>query len=99
MGKVEAALDSAGNSLPGFTATELSFEAFNGEVCDVIEHASTDMKKGERALVTCVREAIPKVVEKRLGISALKVDQVCLRLELVDFVKAKDCWSMSNEEK
>jgi len=98
--KVEAATDAAGGALQGFSGpSELKFEAGLGEVCDVIERAITDMKKGERALVTCTAATAPKAAEAKLGLSSIKADTVILTLELLDMTKVKDSWNMSDEDK
>lgn len=96
--KVEAATDGSGAPLPGFVgATDLTFDSMAGDVCDVLEAASKEMKKGERALVTC---SVPsKACEAKLGLGEVKADKVIYTLELVDITKGEDVWSMSNENK
>merc|ERR1719436_630032 len=48
---VEAATDGS-SPLAGFHAKVLEFTAGNGEVCDGLESAAVEMKKGEKAVVT-----------------------------------------------
>merc|ERR1712151_1405760 len=93
---VESATDGA-NALPGFTAKALEFTAGNGEVCDALEFAAAEMKKGEQAVLTI---AVPKLVaEAQLGLKDIAAEKVVLKLHLQDFEKAKDTWNLSEEEK
>jgi FKBP-type peptidyl-prolyl cis-trans isomerase len=94
--KVDAATDGA-SALAGFVATTLEFTAGNGQVCDALESVVMDMKKGEKAVLTCVNPS--HCVEEKLGLKEIKAEKVVLFLELVDFEKAKDTWNMSEEEK
>ena len=48
---VETATDGT-NPIAGFTAKVLEFTAGDGEVCDALELAAAEMKKGERAVLT-----------------------------------------------
>mmetsp|Transcript_145378 Transcript_145378/g.279022 ORF Transcript_145378/g.279022 Transcript_145378/m.279022 type:complete len:679 (-) Transcript_145378:39-2075(-) len=86
------------NPLPGFSGPkELTLFCGNGDVCDALESAVREMKKGERALVTCT---VPvKCLEPRLGLSEVMADKVVFDLEMLDFDKDKEMWAMSNEEK
>jgi len=93
---VEAATDGA-TSLPGFAPKHLEFTAGNGEVCDALECAVSEMKKGERAVVTVTRVALAE--EPQIGLAGLKAEKVVLTLVMPEFEKAKDTWSMSEEEK
>lgn len=94
--KVDSAVDGAGQPLAGFTAKTLEFVSGNGDVSDAIECVSVEMKKGERAIVTCCPPpaSIPEV-----GLSAVGADKVVLTMSLEDFEKGKDTWTMSEEEK
>lgn len=56
-----------------------------------------EMKKGERALVTVAKVAL--AAEEQLGLKDVTAQSVVFTIELVDFEKAKDTWSMSEEEK
>lgn len=95
--KVLSATDGE-KPLPGFTPATLEFAAGGGEVCDCIEFAVVEMKKGEVAHVTCTRPAL--CAEAKVGLKeAPKCSTVVLALELEDFEKAKDTWSLSEEEK
>jgi len=93
---VTAATDGS-TALPGFTPKTLDFTAGNGEVCDALECAVAEMKKGEKAVVTVT---VPSLAEEaQLGLRAVAADRVVFSLELTEFEKAKDTWSMSEEEK
>jgi len=96
---VEAAVDASGSPLPGFSAKVLEFTVGNGEVCDALEFATIDMKKGERAFLTVTGNCSSTVAEAQLGLKDLKADEVKLTLEMQDWEKAKDTWSLSEEEK
>jgi len=86
------------NPLPGFCGPKsLYFACGNGDVCDALECAAAEMKKDERSLVTCT--AMSKCCEPRLGLSEIKAEKVVFSLELVEFEKGRDQWSMGNEEK
>jgi len=94
---VECATDGSA-ALPSFAAKTLEFTAGNGEVCDALEFAVLEMKKQERAILTCTKPAM--CIEPQLGLKELPMaDKVVLTLELTEFEKAKDTWSMSEEEK
>jgi len=93
---VELATDGS-SMLPGFEAKVLEFTAGNGQVCDALECAVTEMKKGERAVLTVTKPVL--VVDDQLGIQAAAANYILLTLELKDFENAKDRWSMSEEEK
>jgi len=94
--KVDAATDGA-VALPGFAATTLEFTAGNGEVCDALESIVVDMKKGEKAVLTCATPSL--CIEERLGLKEIKAEKVVFSVELVEFEKPKDTWNMSEEEK
>jgi len=93
---VEAATDGAA-ALPGFVAKVLVFTAGDGEVCDALECASAEMKKGERAMLTVKKVAL--VAEAQLGFAGLAAERVVLTVMLTEFEKAKETYSMSEEEK
>lgn len=93
---VEAATDGS-TALPGFAAKDLDFTAGDGEVCDALEAAVAEMKKGEKAVVTVSKCAL--AAEAKLGLQGVKADKVVLTAELKDFEKAKDTYSMSEDEK
>jgi len=95
--KVDAAIDGSGATLPGFESKTLEFALGNGEVCDGIELAVADMKKGERARVTSSVAAMCR--EDQVGLKDISAETVVLEMELVDFEKAKDTWNMTEEEK
>jgi len=95
---VESATDGS-KALSGFTAKVLKFTAGNGEVCDALEAAITEMKKGETAVLTLTGDSAKSFTEAQLGIKGATGDSVVLRLQLQDFEKGKDTWSMSEDEK
>lgn len=96
--RVESATDGE-NPLPGFSGPkELRFISFDGEVCDCLEGAACEMKKGERAVVTC--NVPSKCVDAKIGLKEIKADKVVFTIELVDFDKNKrEQWSQHEEEK
>jgi len=93
---VEAATDGAA-PLPGFVAKVLVFTIGNGDVCDALECAAADMKKGEKAVLTCT---VPGTcVEEQLGLKEIPSASVVLTLEMQDFEKGKETYSLSEDEK
>ena len=90
--RVESATDSGGKAVTGFSSKTLEFVVGDGSVCDALEFAVTEMKKGERAILTAA-----VCQEAQLGLT--QEGQVILTLELEEFEKAKDTWDMSEEEK
>jgi len=95
--KVESATDGSGAPISGFQAQTLEFTVGNGDVCDALEMAVLEMKSGEHAVLT-VRPA-DLALDARLGLKGATVDKIVLKLELTEFVKGKDSWSMDDEEK
>jgi len=93
---VETATDGS-TAIPGFTAKVLEFIAGNGEVCDALEFAVAEMKKGERAIVTVKTPSL--AAEAQLGLKDMAVDRVVFTLELQDYEKAKETYDMDEEEK
>mmetsp|Transcript_104021 Transcript_104021/g.294716 ORF Transcript_104021/g.294716 Transcript_104021/m.294716 type:complete len:672 (-) Transcript_104021:154-2169(-) len=94
---VEAATDGE-VMLPGFSGPkDLHFVCGNGDVCDALECAAIEMKKGERAMVTCTAPA--KACEAMLGLSTVTAAKVVFTVELKYFEKNLRRWNMSNEEK
>lgn len=87
--KVKLTVEVAGKS------ETLDFTAGNGEVCDALEGAVLEMKKGERAILTCSRPN--SCTEPRLGLAPS--GETVMVLELVDFEKQKDQWELSEDEK
>ena len=49
---VEEAMDGSKSPLPGFAAKTLQITIGNGEVCDALECAKGQIKKGEKAFLT-----------------------------------------------
>jgi tetratricopeptide (TPR) repeat protein len=82
--------------LASFTPAVLEFVAGNGEVCDALECAVAEMKKGEQAVITAVAA---DAKEARLGLQGVQDGQVVLTVELQNFDKGKEMWDMSEEEK
>jgi len=95
--QVTSAVDGAGQAIAGFSPSTLEFIAGNGEVCDALEFAVAEMKKKEQALLTCTKPEQCK--DAKLGLADLKCDTVVLNLQLDEFEKGKDTWSMSEDEK
>eukprot|EP00931_Biecheleriopsis_adriatica_P033998 TRINITY_DN19685_c0_g1_i1.p1 TRINITY_DN19685_c0_g1~~TRINITY_DN19685_c0_g1_i1.p1 ORF type:complete len:583 (+),score=214.97 TRINITY_DN19685_c0_g1_i1:62-1750(+) len=94
--KIEAATDGTA-PLPGFTAKTLEFVAGDGDVCDAIECTVLEMRKSERAVVTCTDPTSCK--EEQLGLKDITGEKVVLTLQLLSFEKGTDFWKMSEEEK
>ncbi|CAK9007966.1 unnamed protein product [Durusdinium trenchii] len=94
--RVEQATDGHGQPIPSFIAESLSFTAGNGAVCDALEFAVQQMKKGERAVVT---SAAHLCREPKLGLAEVEAEKVILTMELMDFEELKGTWEMSQEEK
>merc|ERR1712136_371065 len=92
---VESATDGIA-SLPGFTAKVLEFTAGNGEVCDALECAVAEMKKGERAVLTVTVAA--QATEVQLGLADL-TSTVVFTLELQEFEAPKSTWNLGEQEK
>jgi len=94
---VEAAVDGSGAQLPGFSAKQLHFTLGNGEVCDALEIATLEMKKGERAVLTCRQPE--QCEEVQLGLERCSALEVKFTVELESFEKVKDYGRMSEDEK
>jgi len=95
--KVVSATDGS-KPLPGFSGPkELEFKSGNGEVCDVLEGVAVTMTKGECALLTCT--APGKVQEPKLGLADISASKVVLSLEMIDFVKGREQWALSDSDK
>lgn len=92
-----SAVDGAGQAIAGFSASTLEFVLGNGDVCDALEFAVAAMKKKEKCLLTCTKPQ--QCVDAKLGLADLKCDKVVLTLQLDEFEKGKDTWSMSEDEK
>merc|ERR1719162_741396 len=93
---VETATNGS-TAIPCFTPKVLEFIAGNGEVCDALEFAVAEMKKGERAIVTVKTPSL--AAEAQLGLKDMSADKVVFSLELQDYEKAKETYDMSEEEK
>jgi len=93
---VEAATDGAA-AIPGFTSKVLEFTVGNGDVCDALECAVAEMKKGEEAVLTVTTPSL--VAEAQLGLQDVAGSKVVLTVKLPEFEKAKESWDMSEEEK
>eukprot|EP00929_Paragymnodinium_shiwhaense_P109610 TRINITY_DN76085_c0_g1_i1.p1 TRINITY_DN76085_c0_g1~~TRINITY_DN76085_c0_g1_i1.p1 ORF type:complete len:566 (+),score=194.78 TRINITY_DN76085_c0_g1_i1:157-1854(+) len=94
---VMAAKDGEGAALPGFAPKVLEFITGNGEVCDALEFAVAEMKKGEMAVLTSTRPT--GCQEAQLGLAAINASTAVLTLELQEFVKEQDTYDMSEEDK
>jgi len=94
---VESATDGSKAPLPGFTGKTLEFILGNGQVCDALECAAGQMKKGEKAILTVAVPAL--AAEEQLGLKSISADKVLLTVKLEDFENGKDHWSLSEEEK
>jgi len=78
----------------------IDFILGNGDVCDVLELAVADMKKGEEAVITVTGAAVASSSEAKLELSDVSEAKIVVfKVRLEDFEKGKDTWSMSEEEK
>merc|ERR1719188_2132685 len=93
---VEAATDGT-SAIDGFQPGCLEFVAGNGEVCDALECAATEMKKGEKALLFVHLPVLAS--EEKLGLKDIKAENMRMTVVLKDFEKGKDTWSMDEDEK
>merc|ERR1712241_446984 len=55
------------------------------------------MKKSEKAILTCSQPSM--CTEEKLGLKTVSAEKIVLTLEMQDFEKAKETYSMSEEEK
>lgn len=95
---VNSGSDGAKAAIPGFESKTIEFNVGNGEVCDLLECAVLEMKSGEEAVLTCTKPAV--AVEPRLGLTTLPSGEaVVLKVEMVEFEKAKDTFNLSEEDK
>lgn len=97
--KVMLLVDAATNGfspLAAFEKATLHFTLGNGEVCDVLELATKEMRKGERAMLKISSPAL--AVEPRLGLVDLCAERVVYYVELVDFENCSDPRSLALEE-
>jgi len=95
--RVEAVTDGS-SPLPGFSGPkEITFISGSGEACDALDCAASDMRKGEKAIVTCT--APSKCADDLLGLGSLDVKKVVFTLEMVDFGSQKEMHAMGGEEK
>jgi len=76
---------------------EIEFVCGNGDVCDALEMAVVEMKKGEKAVLTCAPSQVGD--DDKLCVRGVTAAQVVIELEMKEFDKGKDTWSMSEEEK
>jgi len=99
--KVKLSVEAATNGtspLAGFSTKVLEFAMGNGDVCDALECAVTEMKKGERSVLTVTKAAM--AAEAQLGLQGATGEaKVVLTMELQDFEKVKETWDMSEEDK
>jgi len=95
--RVESVTDGS-SPLPGFSGPkEISFVTGSGEACDALDCAVSDMRKGEKAIVTC--SAPSKCSDDLMGLGSLDVKQVVFTLEMLDFGSNKEMHAMGGEEK
>jgi len=97
--KVKLSVESAtagAAPIPAFTPKVMDFIVGNGDVCDALECAVAEMKKGERAILTVTVPAL--VTEAQLGLAALTTT-VVLTLELQELSSAKSSWELNEQEK
>jgi len=84
-------------AIPSFTPKVLEFIAGNGDVCDALESAVVEMKKGEGAVLTVTNPSV--AAEAQLGLKGIAGDKVVLHMELLEFEKSKESYDMDEDEK
>jgi len=96
--QIDAVTDQHGAPQAGFSPTALEFVAGNGEVCDALEFAVSEMKQGEKAVLT-VKDG-SRAAESKLGLSGASASSpVVITMVLVELEKGQDTWDMKEEEK
>mmetsp|Transcript_9990 Transcript_9990/g.21978 ORF Transcript_9990/g.21978 Transcript_9990/m.21978 type:complete len:572 (-) Transcript_9990:468-2183(-) len=93
---VSKATDGSGNDLPGFAPKTLEFPVGSGEVCDGLECAMAEMKRGEVAILTAKASLL---LDPKLGLQDAKCETIVAVVELQDFETLKETWDMSEDEK
>jgi len=94
--RVETAMHGA-SVINGFRASTLEFVAGDGEVCDALECAVAEMKRGERAVLIVSKPEL--LSDEKLGLKGVVASPIELSVELKDFAKTGETWSMSEDEK
>jgi FK506-binding protein 4/5 len=95
--QVESATDGS-SALPGFSGPKLlEFNVCQGEVCDALEFTVLQMRKGERAILSCTEPAL--FTGSELGLTEISTDKVVVTVELVDIENGDDPWHMSDGDK
>lgn len=96
--RVESITDGS-SPLPGFSGPkEITFITGGGEACDALDCAVTDMRKGEKAIVTCT--AASKCSDSLTGLSDVSAEKVVFTLEMLDFAApVRELHAMGGEEK
>merc|ERR1739848_491851 len=93
---VEEATDGSA-PIKSFFAKVLEFTAGNGEVCDALEWAISDMRRGERAVVSIFNNALAK--EAQLGLQDIAANKIMLTVEMTGFEQGPVTQKLSEEEK
>jgi len=98
--RVEAATDGV-DPLPGFNGPkDLTICCLNGNVCDALEGAASEMKTGDQAVVTCTK--VKQCCEAKLGLADLVssgISKVVFTLEMLEVVKGREVYNMHDEDK
>lgn len=76
---------------------DFTFIVGSGECCDALECACTEMRKGERALLTCASPQ--RACGPELGAAAQSAKRTLITLELCDFKNAGDFSNLCAEDK
>lgn len=85
------------NKVPDFRQVDLNFRAGNGDMCDCLECAALALRHHELATVACSRPSACR--EPQLGLDTLEAEHVFFKVELLDFEKLPDPFSLLDEEK
>merc|ERR1712039_1070048 len=67
------------------------------ELLDALEWAAAEMKSGEKAILTCSNTGI--ALEEQLGLKTISAGKAVLTIEMKEFEKGGDTYSLSEDEK
>lgn len=99
--RVKLQVESVGDGLSplqGFCGPKLlEFIAGNGEVCDALELTVVEMRKGERAVITCTQPSL--FCGPELGLTSISSSEVVVTVEVIAHEKGEDPWHMTEEKK
>ncbi len=102
--KINAQYSVVGKETPFYTVKGAKFIVGDGDVVDGIDRVVQSMKTREKALITidakhAFKTATNLLTAEATGEGVSIDDNILVELEVIEFEKAKDMWSMSFEEK